>query len=76
VEVERFVLAEDVQMPAGRRHLAKGTPVAFTTLGMQYAAIRDKLRREDPGIDQVGQAAVVLDAGAARPSGHDAGLRN
>jgi len=62
MDVARFILAEDadVDMPSGKRHLDAGTPVAFNALGMQYAAIKDKLRAEDPESDKPGQAGTVL----------------
>jgi hypothetical protein len=76
--VERFILAEDadVDMPTGKRHLDAGTPVAFNGLGMQYAALKGKLRAEDPERDHLGQAAIVLDSEPFLPSGRARGLRN
>lgn len=75
---ERFILAEDadVDMPAGKRHLEAGTPVAFGARGMEYARLKDKLRPEDPERDRPGQAAVVLDRVPYLPGGHARGLRN
>lgn len=78
MELERYILAEDadVDMPGGKRHLDAGTPVAFGARGMAYAKLKDKLRREDPQRDRLGQAAIVLDRMPYLPGAHARGLRN
>lgn len=43
---------------------------------MEYARLKGKLRAEDPRLDKLSQAAIVLDAPPFLLSGHARGLRN